>query len=66
MVAAEADDCYQALRLVRRIMRHEDVILGRNLAMPEHPGTGMHSAHRQPPWIEGLQKRDNPPAELKN
>lgn len=27
--AAEADDCYQALKLARRIMRHEDVVLGR-------------------------------------
>jgi flagellar protein FlbT len=30
--AAEADDCYKALKLVRRIMRHEDAILGRNQA----------------------------------
>ena len=29
LAAAEADDCYQALKLVRRIMRHEDVVLGR-------------------------------------
>jgi flagellar biosynthesis repressor protein FlbT len=27
--AAEADDCYQALKLARRIIRHEDMILGR-------------------------------------
>ena len=27
--AAEADDCYKALKLVRRIMRHEDAVLGR-------------------------------------
>jgi flagellar protein FlbT len=27
--AAEADDCYQALKLVRRIIRHEDAVLGR-------------------------------------
>jgi flagellar protein FlbT len=27
--AAEADDCYQALKLVRRIIRHEDSVLGR-------------------------------------
>ena len=27
--AAESDDCYQALKLARRIMRHEDAILGR-------------------------------------
>ncbi len=28
--AAEADDCYRALKLVRRIMRHEDTVLGRS------------------------------------
>jgi flagellar protein FlbT len=27
--AAEADDCYQALKLIRRIIRHEDAVLGR-------------------------------------
>jgi flagellar protein FlbT len=27
--AAEADDCYQALKLTRRIIRHEDSVLGR-------------------------------------
>ncbi|MBC7635502.1 MAG: flagellar biosynthesis repressor FlbT [Acetobacteraceae bacterium] len=30
MLAAEADDCYQALKLVRRIVRHEDAVMGRN------------------------------------
>lgn len=29
LAAAEADDCYQALKLARRIMRHEDTVLGR-------------------------------------
>ncbi len=29
LAAAEADDCYQALKLVRRIIRHEDAVLGR-------------------------------------
>ena len=28
-IAAAADDCYQALKLVRRIIRHEDAVLGR-------------------------------------
>ena len=28
--AAEVDDCYRALKLVRRIVRHEDSVLGRN------------------------------------
>jgi flagellar protein FlbT len=29
MGLADADDCYQALKLVRRIIRHEDTVLGR-------------------------------------
>jgi flagellar protein FlbT len=29
LIAAEADDCYQALKLTRRIIRHEDAVLGR-------------------------------------
>jgi flagellar protein FlbT len=29
LAAAEADDCYQALKLIRRVIRHEDVVLGR-------------------------------------
>lgn len=28
LAAADADDCYQALKLARRIMRHEDAVLG--------------------------------------
>ena len=28
--AAENDNCYQALKLARRIIRHEDTVLGRN------------------------------------
>ncbi len=31
---AEADDCYQALKLARRIIRHEDSVLGRAPAPP--------------------------------
>lgn len=27
---AETDDCYQALKLTRRIIRHEDAVLGRS------------------------------------
>lgn len=30
LVAAEADDCYQALKLVRRVIQHEDVVVGKN------------------------------------
>ncbi|MDR3523765.1 MAG: flagellar biosynthesis repressor FlbT [Acetobacteraceae bacterium] len=32
--AAEADDCYKALKLIRRIMRHEDAVLGREQPPP--------------------------------
>ncbi|MBN9509360.1 MAG: flagellar biosynthesis repressor FlbT [Alphaproteobacteria bacterium] len=28
LALAEADDCYQALKLARRIIRHEDAVLG--------------------------------------
>lgn len=31
MEAAEGDDCYRALRLARRIIQHEDSVLGRPL-----------------------------------
>jgi flagellar protein FlbT len=35
LAAAAADDCYQALRLVRRVMRHEEAVLA-SLAQPAH------------------------------
>ena len=34
MASAEADDCYQALKFARRVIRHEDTILGRNEPSP--------------------------------
>ena len=36
LLAAEEDDCYQALKLVRRIIQHEDTVLGRtpNISIP--------------------------------
>jgi flagellar protein FlbT len=34
LAAAEADDCYLALKLTRRIIRHEDAVLGRASAVP--------------------------------
>jgi flagellar biosynthesis repressor protein FlbT len=37
LTAAEADDCYQALKLARRIIRHEDSVLGRNQAVATPP-----------------------------
>lgn len=35
LACAEADECYQALKLVRRVMRHEEVVLG--IAAPALP-----------------------------
>jgi len=29
LAAADADDCYSALKLVRRVIRHEDAVLSR-------------------------------------
>lgn len=40
LAAAEADDCYQALKLARRIIRHEDAVLGR--AGPDASATSVH------------------------
>jgi flagellar protein FlbT len=37
--AAEADDCYQALKLVRRIIRHEDAVLGRDDSLSGDPSS---------------------------
>ena len=37
IAAAEADECYAALKLARRIIRHEDALLGR--ADPAAPAT---------------------------
>jgi len=34
LAAAEADDCYRALKLARRIIRHEDAVLGRVTSIP--------------------------------
>lgn len=33
LTAAEADDCYRALKLARRIIQHEDATLGRTTAL---------------------------------
>ena len=38
MACAESDDCYQALKLARRIMRHEDAVLGRAAPVPPPHG----------------------------
>ncbi|HVC59548.1 MAG TPA: flagellar biosynthesis repressor FlbT [Acetobacteraceae bacterium] len=39
IAAAEADDCYQALKLARRIIRHEDAVLGRVASGASATGT---------------------------
>jgi flagellar protein FlbT len=43
LAAAEADDCYKALKLARRIIRHEDTVLGR-----PPPYAAGHDAHSPP------------------
>jgi flagellar protein FlbT len=42
LCAAEADDCYVALKLTRRVIRHEDTVLDRTLAVADvspHPNS---------------------------
>ena len=39
LTAAESDNCYQALKLARRIIRHEDVVLGRTPTRSDDEGT---------------------------
>lgn len=43
LVAAEADDCYQALKLVRRIIQHETSIIGQPASL-DQIGTEEHHA----------------------
>jgi len=51
LCAAEADDCYQALKLARRIIRHEDTVLGR---VTDPPSAGHASTSTQPKWEQGV------------
>lgn len=48
LIAAEEDDCYQALKLVRRIIQHEDAVLGKtpNISIPT--GNSDRHAEREP------------------
>jgi len=50
LAAAEADDCYQALKLTRRITLHEDAVLGRvhelPTARPTGPSPGAGRSHK--------------------
>jgi flagellar protein FlbT len=51
LAAAEADDCYQALKLARRIVRHEDTVLGRTAqptGVAAHGASTSHREHAQP------------------
>jgi len=43
---AEADDCYQALKLARRIIRHEDSVLGRTSEVASTAPPDSASSHR--------------------
>jgi flagellar biosynthesis repressor protein FlbT len=44
LAAAEADDCYQALKLTRRIISHEDSVLGRGAAEARPAAPRTHEA----------------------
>lgn len=49
--AAEADECYQALKLARRIVRHEDSVLGRvtqSAGAVTHDASASHRDNVQP------------------
>jgi flagellar protein FlbT len=48
LLAAEEDDCYQALKLIRRIIQHEDAVLGKtpNISIPA--GNSNHHANPDP------------------
>jgi flagellar protein FlbT len=64
LAAAEADDCYVALKLTRRIIRHEDAVLGRGpsdfsdpapTGQGNSPQTGTQNSHAdQQPGSAGL------------
>jgi flagellar protein FlbT len=46
LIAAEEDNCYQALKLVRRIIQYEDSVLGRTADASIPKGThDYHAAH---------------------
>ena len=58
LAAAEADDCYQALKLTRRVILHEDTVLGRTAdafrggsqarSQSPSPGSNERDAYREP------------------
>ena len=48
LVAAEEDDCYLALKLVRRIIQHEDAVLGKAPNISIATGNTDRHAEREP------------------
>jgi flagellar protein FlbT len=57
LAAAEADDCYQALKLIRRVIRHEDVVLGRattSATPPTNPALAPSLASSQGPSLASV------------
>jgi flagellar protein FlbT len=46
LIAAEEDDCYQALKLVRRIIQHEDAVLRKTPELPITAGNNDCHAER--------------------
>ena len=48
LLAAEEDDCYRALKLIRRIIQHEDAVLGKTPGISVPPGNSDHHANPEP------------------
>jgi flagellar protein FlbT len=48
LAAAEADDCYKALKLTRRIIMHEDAVLGRLQPSPANCRLSPEREQRSP------------------
>jgi len=48
LVAAEEDDCYQALKLIRRVIQHEDTVLGKKHDLPTSSGKNERHASTEP------------------
>jgi flagellar protein FlbT len=44
LVAAEEDDCYKALKLIRRVIQHEDTILNPAQDVPLEQGKDRHAS----------------------
>ena len=55
IAAAEADDCYAALKLTRRIIRHEDSVLGRIASPPSQPAPILQGPVLQVPVLQAAE-----------